>query len=89
MPSHVTKLCCVCMCPAGRAFCELLRDSEAAFEELYCATFALLDRVWLARGASYMEFNAVMAEVKGHLDRALRRRPKSLAELQEHLASSL
>jgi engulfment and cell motility protein 2 len=77
------------VCPAGRAFCELLRDSEVAFEEVYCASFALLDRVWLARGASYMEFNAVMAEVKGHLDRALRRRPKSLAELREHLTSSL
>lgn len=74
---------------AGRAFCELLRDSEVAFEELYCTAFALLDRVWLQRKASYMEFNSVMADVKSHLDRALRRRPKTLAELQQRLHSTL
>jgi hypothetical protein len=76
------------LCCAGRAFCELLRDSEVAFEELYCSTFALLDRVWLRRQASYMEFNSVMGEVKGLLDKALRRRPKTLAELLERLSSS-
>lgn len=55
---------------------------------MYCATFALLDAVWLRRKASYMEFNSVMTEVKGQLDKALRRRPASLAQLQQYLHSS-
>jgi hypothetical protein len=70
---------------AGKAFCELLREHDDAFEEVYCSTFALLDRVWLQRNATYMEFNTVMKEVKAQLDKALRRRPKNLAELQQHL----
>lgn len=65
----------------------MLRESDVAFEEVYCACFALLDRVWLQRRASYMEFNSVMQEVKGCLDKALRRRPKTLAELKSHLQS--
>lgn len=74
---------------AGKAFCALLHDSDVAFDEVYCSCFALLDRVWLQRGASYMEFNSVMQEVKAQLDKALRRRPKTLTELQQHLHSSL
>lgn len=76
------------MCCAGKAFCELLRDSDFAFEEVYCSTFALLDAVWLRRKANYMEFNSVMAEVKAQLDKALRRRPASLAQLQQHLQTA-
>jgi len=74
---------------AGKAFCALLHDSDVAFEELYCSCFALLDRIWLQRRASYMEFNSVMQEVKAQLDKALRRRPKTLTELRQHLHSSL
>jgi hypothetical protein len=78
---------CAVLCFAGKAFCELLHDSDFAFEEVYCTTFALLDAVWLRRKASYMEFNSVMTEVKGHLDKALRRRPATLAQLQQYLHS--
>jgi hypothetical protein len=70
----------------GRAFCALLQDSDAAFEELYCAAFALLDELWLAQGASYMEFNQVMGAVKQRVDAALRARPKSVAALTAALA---
>eukprot|EP00882_Tetradesmus_deserticola_P010077 GHRQ01010647.1.p1 GENE.GHRQ01010647.1~~GHRQ01010647.1.p1 ORF type:complete len:282 (+),score=135.86 GHRQ01010647.1:467-1312(+) len=63
---------------AGRAFCALLAESDAAFEEVYCIAFALLDRVWLARKASYMQFNAVLKEVRGQLEVALQARPKSI-----------
>lgn len=69
----------------GAAFCELLRESDAAFEEVYCAAFALLDRLWLARKATYMEFGLVMKDVKAALKDALARRPKSLAQLRQHL----
>eukprot|EP00983_Pelagomonas_calceolata_P024145 759333-Pelagomonas_calceolata.AAC.1 len=34
-------------------------DGLAAFAEVYCAAFQLLDRQWLESGASYMEFNKV------------------------------
>jgi hypothetical protein len=71
---------------AGRAFCTLLAESDTAFEEVYCAAFALLDRVWLVRGASYMQFNAVLKEVRGLLEAALQARPKSMQQLRQRLA---
>lgn len=73
---------------AGRAFCALLAESDTAFEEVYCAAFALLDRVWLARKASYMQFNAVLKEVRAQLEAALQARPRSIQQLQQRLLAS-
>lgn len=88
-------LCCLCVCVfmyacalAGRAFCALLAESDTAFEEVYCAAFALLDRVWLARKASYMQFNAVLKEVRAQLEAALQARPRSIQQLQQRLLAS-
>lgn len=36
---------------------------DEAFEELYCAAYAALDRHWLAARATYMEFPSVMRSV--------------------------
>jgi predicted outer membrane lipoprotein len=69
---------------AGRAFAAMVARAEAdggsaaaaaerAFDEVYAAAFAVLDAVWLERGAGYMEFGAVMAEAKARLSRALAR----------------
>ena len=33
-------------------------ENEAAFDVLYCVAFKLMDTLWLAMHASYMEFNA-------------------------------
>ncbi|KAF8071076.1 elmoA [Scenedesmus sp. PABB004] len=71
--------------PAGRAFCALLCESDAAFEEVYCAAFAALDAAWLAAGASYMQFNAVLRDVRAALTDALLARPRSLEALRASL----
>lgn len=72
-------------CSAGRAFCQLLRESDAAFEEVYCVMFAVLDEVWLEQKASYMQFNAVLKEVRGRLDAALQTKPQSIQQLKQRV----
>ena len=42
---------------AGAHFVRLLENDDAAFDNLFCVAFQMLDAHWLARGASYMEFN--------------------------------
>lgn len=42
---------------SGIRFLEFLSIDESAFDELYCVAFKLMDIQWLARRASYMEFN--------------------------------
>lgn len=42
---------------AGVRFLELLVEDEMAFDNLFCVTFQMMDAQWLAKGASYMEFN--------------------------------
>jgi hypothetical protein len=42
---------------AGVHFIQLLEDDEEAFDNLFCVAFEVLDAQWLARQASYMEFN--------------------------------
>jgi hypothetical protein len=71
--------------PSGapsRGFVGLLSSESAAFEEVYCAAFELLDRVWLERGATYMEFNAVLKEVRERVARALAACPADAAALR-------
>eukprot|EP00878_Enallax_costatus_P022372 GHUV01023730.1.p1 GENE.GHUV01023730.1~~GHUV01023730.1.p1 ORF type:complete len:100 (+),score=33.33 GHUV01023730.1:332-631(+) len=70
---------------AGRAFCQLLTESDVAFEEVYCVMFALLDHVWVQRKASYMEFGAVLKQVRDKLDAALQSKPQSIRQLKQHL----
>ncbi|GBF88203.1 hypothetical protein Rsub_00915 [Raphidocelis subcapitata] len=67
---------------AGRGFLGLLSAHDAAFEELYCCAYELLDAVWLERGATYMEFNAVLGEVRRRVARALEARPGSVEALR-------
>jgi hypothetical protein len=42
---------------AGIRFLELLNEDEMAFDNLYCVAFQMMDAQWLAKRASYMEFN--------------------------------
>lgn len=42
---------------AGVRFLELLSEDEMAFDNLYCVAFQMMDAQWLAKRASYMEFN--------------------------------
>lgn len=42
---------------AGIRFLELLKEDAVAFDNLYCVAFQMMDAQWLAKHASYMEFN--------------------------------
>ena len=42
---------------AGVHFVQLLEDDDEAFDDLFCVAFQVLDSQWLARRASYMDFN--------------------------------
>ncbi|KQJ89522.1 hypothetical protein BRADI_4g26210v3 [Brachypodium distachyon] len=59
------------MSKAGVCFVELLEDDEMAFDNLFCVAFQMLDAQWLARKASYMEFNEVLKSTLVQLEREL------------------
>ncbi|KAL6785108.1 hypothetical protein ACKKBG_A02470 [Auxenochlorella protothecoides x Auxenochlorella symbiontica] len=56
--------------PAGRIFASFLEDSDGfeAFASLVVAAQVLLDRIWLEKRASYMEFQAVLRETQEQLE---------------------
>ncbi|KAL4587295.1 hypothetical protein LXL04_000163 [Taraxacum kok-saghyz] len=56
---------------SGIRFLEFLSNDELAFDELYCVAFKLMDAHWLAKRASYMEFNEVMKSTRMQLEREL------------------
>ncbi|XP_008812012.2 ELMO domain-containing protein A isoform X1 [Phoenix dactylifera] len=56
---------------AGARFLELLGEDEKAFDNLYCVAFRMLDAQWLAKRASYMEFNEVLTSTRAQLEREL------------------
>jgi len=56
---------------AGIRFLELLREDEMAFDNLYCIAFEMMDAQWLAKRASYMEFNEVLKSTRTQLEREL------------------
>ncbi|KAL2228097.1 ELMO domain-containing protein A [Sesamum indicum] len=56
---------------AGHRFLELLREDEMAFDNLFCIAFKLLDAQWLAKRASYMEFNDVLKSTRSQLEREM------------------
>ncbi|KAF5725761.1 ELMO domain-containing protein A isoform X1 [Tripterygium wilfordii] len=48
---------------AGIRFLELLKEDEKAFDNLFCVAFQMMDAQWLAKRASYMEFNVCFSSV--------------------------
>uniref|UniRef100_A0A0C9RIJ5 TSA: Wollemia nobilis Ref_Wollemi_Transcript_16023_1409 transcribed RNA sequence n=1 Tax=Wollemia nobilis TaxID=56998 RepID=A0A0C9RIJ5_9CONI len=56
---------------SGTNFLKILAEDELAFDTLFCVAFEMLDAQWLARGASYMEFNEVMKATQAQLEREL------------------
>ncbi|KAJ6360287.1 hypothetical protein OIU77_004319 [Salix suchowensis] len=56
---------------AGVRFLELLADDEMAFDNLYCIVFLMMDAQWLAKRASYMEFNDVLKSTRTQIEREL------------------
>lgn len=55
----------------GIRFLELLGEDERAFDSLFCVAFMMMDAQWLARRASYMEFNEVLKSARTQLEREL------------------
>nr|CAD1817406.1 unnamed protein product [Ananas comosus var. bracteatus] len=56
---------------AGARFVELLGGDDLAFDNLYCVAFQMLDRQWLAKRATYMEFNEVLKSTRMQLEQEL------------------
>ncbi|XP_028766894.1 ELMO domain-containing protein A [Neltuma alba] len=55
----------------GIRFLQLLEEDEMAFDNLYCIAFEMMDAQWLAKRASYMEFNDVLKATRTQLEREL------------------
>ncbi|KAL3327040.1 hypothetical protein AABB24_037632 [Solanum stoloniferum] len=56
---------------AGIRFLELLSEDDMAFDNVFCIAFEMLDAQWLAKRASYMEFNEVLKATRMQLEREL------------------
>lgn len=56
---------------SGSNFLRILAEDEMAFDLLYCVAFKVMDTLWLAMHASYMEFNAVMKATRAQLEQEL------------------
>ncbi|XP_010463813.1 PREDICTED: ELMO domain-containing protein A [Camelina sativa] len=56
---------------AGIRFMAFLEEDEMAFDNLYCIAFQMMDAQWLAKRASYMEFNDVLKSTRAQLEREL------------------
>ncbi|XP_012070343.1 ELMO domain-containing protein A isoform X2 [Jatropha curcas] len=56
---------------AGIRFLEFLAEDEMAFDNLYCVAFQMMDAQWLAKRASYMQFNDVLKSTRMQLEREL------------------
>ncbi|XP_051149428.1 uncharacterized protein LOC127264095 [Andrographis paniculata] len=56
---------------AGQQFLELLAEDGMAFDKIFCVAFKLLDAQWLAKRASYMEFNDVLKSTQLQLEREM------------------
>ncbi|THU48387.1 hypothetical protein C4D60_Mb09t25690 [Musa balbisiana] len=52
-------------------FIQMLSEDEWAFDLLYCVAFMVMDKQWLERNASYMEFNEVLKSTRAQLEREL------------------
>ncbi|KAL1553899.1 ELMO domain-containing protein C-like [Salvia divinorum] len=56
---------------AGQRFVEMLSHDDMAFDNLFCVAFRMLDAQWLAKHASYMEFNEVLKSTRSQLEREM------------------
>ncbi|XP_050204962.1 uncharacterized protein LOC126655000 isoform X1 [Mercurialis annua] len=52
-------------------FLQMLSENEWAFDLLYCMAFVIMDKQWLDKNATYMEFNDVMKCTRAQVEREL------------------
>eukprot|EP01018_Ginkgo_biloba_P014631 Gb_20949 [translate_table: standard] len=55
----------------GAIFLKMLAEDEWAFDLLYCIAFEVMDAQWLAKHASYMDFNDILKSTRAQLEREL------------------
>ncbi|XP_074303290.1 uncharacterized protein LOC141637775 [Silene latifolia] len=53
------------------AFLQMLADNQWAFDLLYCVAFVVMDKQWLEKNATYMEFNDVLKSTRTQLEKEL------------------
>ncbi|XP_058194674.1 uncharacterized protein LOC131311300 isoform X2 [Rhododendron vialii] len=51
------------------SFLQILSENEWAFDLLYCVAFMVMDKQWLERNATYMEFNDVLKSTRAQLEK--------------------
>lgn len=49
----------------------MLSEDEWAFDLLYCVAFVVMDKQWLDKNASYMDFNEILKSTRTQLEREL------------------
>lgn len=52
-------------------FIQMLSEDEWAFDLLYCVAFVVMDKQWLEKNASYMDFNEILKSTRVQLEREL------------------
>ncbi|XP_038703096.1 ELMO domain-containing protein A-like isoform X2 [Tripterygium wilfordii] len=52
-------------------FLQMLSENQWAFDLLYCVAFVVMDKQWLERNATYMEFNDVLKSTRAQLEKEL------------------
>ncbi|XXG78505.1 hypothetical protein AAC387_Pa08g2440 [Persea americana] len=52
-------------------FIQMLSENEWTFDLLYCVAFMVMDKQWLEKNASYMEFNDILKSTRAQLEKEL------------------
>ncbi|CAI9775299.1 unnamed protein product [Fraxinus pennsylvanica] len=52
-------------------FLKMLSENEWAFDLLYCVAFLIMDKLWLEKNATYMEFNEILKSARSQLEKEL------------------
>ncbi|CAL5421129.1 unnamed protein product [Camellia sinensis] len=52
-------------------FLQMLSENEWAFDLLYCVAFVAMDKQWLEKNATYMQFNDVLKSTRAQLEKQL------------------
>ncbi|KAG8365893.1 hypothetical protein BUALT_Bualt17G0019400 [Buddleja alternifolia] len=53
----------------GAVFLQMLSENEWAFDLLYCVSFMIMDKLWLEKNATYMEFNDILKSTRCQLEK--------------------
>ena len=69
---------------AAHNYSKLAATDACVLETVWIESFIVLDRVWLEKKASYMQFNAIMALVKNSVKQSMGRR--GLASVDEFVS---